>query len=306
MIKLFSGTNSAYLAQKVAKLADIALAEAEVIRFENSEARVRIIEKVKDQVCAVLQTTSNPTDANILELLFFCDALKRSQSKRVIAIIPYFGYARQNIQHRDGEDVSAHVIIKLLESVGFDEVWTVDLHDEASQGIFSVPLKHLSALPLLADRVRKYLQTTDDVVVASPDQGGVERSRAFIKFFFGDEKRELVVIEKKRDLQQIHKSEAISIYGNVKEKTVILVDDIVTLGGTLINAAELCLKNGAKRIIAAVTHHDFAGNGWQKIQNSQIEKFFTTDTILLKDEQKFPKLEEVSVASLLAEELKKI
>ncbi len=306
MIKLFSGTNSTYLAQKVAKLADIALAEAEVIRFENSEVRVRIIEKVKDQVCAVLQTTSNPTDTNIMELLFFCDALKRSQAKKVVAIIPYFGYARQNIQHREGEDVSAHVIVKVLESVGFDEVWTVDLHDEGTQGIFSIPLKHLSALPLLADSVKKYLQTTDGMVVASPDQGGVDRGRVFAEALLGNKNAELVVVEKKRDLEHIHKSKAISIYGEVKDKTVVLVDDIVTLGGTLLNAAELCLEKGAKKIVAAVTHHDFAGDVEKRIQSSRIEKFFTTDTILLKDGQKFPKLEEISIAPLITEQLKRL
>lgn len=306
MVKLFSGTNSFDLAEKVAKLSNISLAKAEIIRFENSEARVRIIDNVKDQVCAVVQTTSNPTDASIMELLFFCDALKRSEAKKVIAIIPYFGYARQNIQHREGEDVSAHIIIKLLESVGFDEIWTFDLHDEGTQGIFSVPLKHFSALPLLAETVKIYLKNTDDVVTASPDQGGVERGRIFSEAFSGSKNEELVVIEKKRDLEHIHKSKAISIYGDVKNKTVILVDDIVTLGGTLLNAVKLCLENGAKRIVAAVIHHDFASDVCQRLQDSQIEKFFTTDSIFLPKEQKFPKLEEVSIASFIAEELKKI
>ncbi len=294
------------MAKKVAKHSASPLAKAEVIRFENSEARVRIIDQVKDQVCAVVQTTSNPTDPSIMELLFFCDALKRTGAKKVIAIIPYFGYARQNIQHREGEDVSAHIVIKLLEAVGFDEVWTFDLHDEGTQGIFSVPLKHFSALPLLADAARAYLQNTSDVVIASPDQGGVERGRIFSEVFSGSRREELVVIEKKRDLEHIHKSEAIRIYGDVKNKTVILVDDIVTLGGTLLNAAELCLKKGAKRIVSAVIHHDFAGGVWRRIQDSQIEKFFTTDSIFLPEEQKFPKLQEVSIASLIAKELKKM
>ncbi len=306
MVKLFSGTNSLELSQAVAKLAGLTLASAEVIRFKNSEVRVRITEDVKDQTCAIIQTTSNPTDTNIMELLFFCDALKRSEARKVIAIIPYFGYARQNIQHREGEDVSAHIVIKLLESLGFDEVWIFDLHDEGTQGIFSIPLKPLSALSLLAASVKKYLTTTDDIEIASPDQGGVERGRAFIKAFFGNEQQELVMIEKKRDLENIHKSKAVSIYGDVKDKTVILVDDIVTLGGTLLNAAQMCLDNGAKCIVAAVIHHDFADGVWTRIQDSNIDKFFTTDTITLPVEQKFPKLEEISIAPLLAEELKKV
>ncbi len=306
MVKLFSGTNSLDLSKKVAKLLSLPLAKAEVIRFENSETRVRIVDSVKDQVCAVIQTTSNPTDASIMELLFFCDALKRSEAKKVIAVIPYFGYARQNIQHREGEDVSAHIVIKLLESVGFDEIWTFDLHDEGTQGIFSVPLKHFSALPLLAKTVKTSLKNDSKAVIASPDQGGVERARKFSEAFFDSKDAELVVVEKKRDLEHIHKSKAVSIYGDVKNKTVIIVDDIVTLGGTLLNATQLCLENGAKNIIAAIVHHDFAGEVWKRIQDSPIEKFFTTDSIILVEEQKFPKLEEVSLASLIAEELKKI
>lgn len=306
MIKLFSGTNSSDLTRKIAKISGIPIAKAEVVRFENSEVRVRITDKVKDQTCAVVQSTSDPTDANILELLFFCDALKRSGAKKVIAVVPYFGYARQNIQHREGEDVSSHVVIRLLETVGFDEVWTFDIHDEATQGVFSVPLKHLTALPLLAERIKEYLKTDKDVAVASPDQGGVERARVFAQAFFGNRKDELVVVEKKRDLEHIHKSEAVSLYGDVQNKTVILVDDIVTLGGTILNAAELCLAKGAKNVVAAVVHHDFAGGIWKRLQESKVEKFFTTDTINLPPEQKFTKLEETSVAEIISKELKKI
>ncbi len=306
MIKLFSGTNSHALAKKISDLSSISLAKAEITRFKNSEVRVRILEKVNDQTCAVIQAISQPTDENLMEFLFFCDALKRSEAKKVIAIVPYFGYARQNIQHRDGEDVSTHVVIKLLETVGFDEVWTIDIHDEGTQGIFSVPLKHFSVLSILANEVKTFLGNRDNVVIASPDQGGVERGRTFAEAFFGNTQQELVVIEKKRDLEHIHESKAIRIYGDVKDKTVILVDDIATSGRTLLNAAELCFSHGAKRLLAAVVHHDFSPDAPQKIQDSRIEKFFTTDTIPLRSDQSFPELQELTVAPLLAEELKKL
>ncbi len=304
-MKLFSGTSNEQLSKNVSTLLNIPLAQAEVVRFENSEVRIRIVADVKDQVCAVVQSTSNPTDENLIELLFFCDALSRSEAKKVIAIIPYFGYARQNIQHRSGEDVSAHVVVKLLESVGFDEVWTFDLHDEGMQGIFSVPLKPSSAFPLLAQKIKQSVQDDSNIGVVSPDQGGVERARNFSNSFFGSEE-EIAVVEKRRDLDHIHESKAVDLYGDVSEKTVILVDDIVNSGGTLLNAAELCLQKGAKRVLAAVVHHDFGPDTSEKIQLSSIEKFFTTDTIFLKDNQKFPKLEELSIAPLIAEELKKI
>ncbi len=308
MIKLFSGTANIKLAVQVSKVLNIPLSQSEVVRFEDSEVRVRVLEKVKDKTCAIIQPTSNPSDPRIMELLFFCDALKRSEAKKIIAIIPYFGYSRQNIQHREGEAVSAHVIINLLESVGFDEVFTFDIHDEASQGIFSVPFKNLSAMPILAKEIKDYLKTQkiplSKVTVVSPDQGGVEKARLFGQALFNKMDFHLAVAEKKRDLEHIHQSFALDLFGDVKGKTAILVDDIITSGGTLLNAAHLCFDKGAKRILVAVVHHDFSSQAPSKIQNSDIEKFFTTDTIPLKDYQKFPKMKKISVAPVIADALK--
>jgi len=302
---IFSGTANPKLTDEVGKILKHPIAESEVVRFGNSEVRVRISNSIRNQIGVIIQSTSNPTDTNLMELFFFCDALRRCEAKKVVGIIPYFGYARQNIQHRPGECVSANVIIRFLESIGFYKIYTIDLHDQATEGVFSIPFKHLTAVPLLAQAIKKYLNSKvepENVAIISPDQGGIERSRRFAEAFFG-KPIDIGVIEKKRNLDKIHESGDLGLFGDVKNKTVILVDDIITSGGTLINAAELCLKKGAKNVIAAITHHDFSEKAPKKIQDSVIEKLFTTNTIVLKDDQKIPKLVEISIAPLIAQEL---
>ena len=180
MLKLFSGTAHPVLSQEVSKLLKIPLAKAEVVRFGNSEVRVRIQEDVKDFITLIIQPAANPTDTNYMELFFFCDALKRQEAKKVIGIIPYFGYAKQNIQHRIGESVSVNVVIRFIEAIGFDKVYAFDLHDEATAGVFSIPFKHLSAFALLATHSRDFLlnnikslhETTleKNITLISPDQ----------------------------------------------------------------------------------------------------------------------------------------
>lgn len=256
----------------------------------------------------MLQPIANPSDTNLVEFFFFCDALRRQEARKVIGLIPYFGYARQDVQHRPGECVSANVIIRFFESIGFAKIYTIDIHDEATEGVFSIPFKNLSSLPLLADEIKQYLRKQgkkeSDVVVVSPDQGGVERARNFGEFFYGTGNFSLGVIEKKRNLDHAHESKALDLYGNIENKTVILVDDIVTSGGTLINAVNLCFERGAQRVLAAVVHHDFSENAPRRLQESKLEQFFTTNTIALKPGQKFSKLHEISVASLISDELK--
>lgn len=308
MFKLFSGTANPAFATEVSKVLQIPVSKAEVVRFENSEIRVRVEENVEHKTCILIQSTSNPTDTHLMELFFFCDALRRNEANKVIAVIPYFGYARQDIQHRSGECISANVIIRFLESIGFYKVYTVNLHDEATEGVFSIPFKNINAFPVLASRIKEYLgaenTTADKVAVVSPDHGGVERARKFGDELFKSVKHTISVVEKRRDLEHIHQSKALDLYGDVTGKTAILVDDLLTSGRTLMNAAALCLERGAKRVITAVVHHDFAPDAPVKLQESPIEKFFMTDTIHLEDGQKFDKLEEVSLAPLIAEELR--
>lgn len=308
MLKLFSGTGNKPLTNKVAELLGIELSKAEIVRFDNSEVRVRIEEKVKNDVCVIIQPTANPTNSNLMELFFYCDALRRQEARKVIGIMPYFGYARQDIQHRVGECISANVIIRFLESIGFDKIYTFDLHDEATEGVFSIPFKNMSALPLLADEVKKYLKidkpSPKEIRIISPDQGGIERARKFGEHFYGNEFFSIDVIEKKRDPNAIHQAHALNLYGDVKGKTGILIDDIITSGRTLVTAAELCVVSGATRVLAAVVHHEFSENSIEKIKKSTIEKFFSSDSIVLPEAMRFDKLDEISIASVIADELK--
>jgi ribose-phosphate pyrophosphokinase len=303
-MKLFAGTSHPNLAEEVSKLSGIPLAKAEVIHFQNSECKVTIQEDVHDEVCYVIQTTSNPTDANYMELFFYSDALKRSGARKVIAVIPYFGYARQNIQHRPGECISLHIMIRFLESVGFDAIYTFDLHDEASAGVFSVPFKNLSAIPLMGEKIKEYIGSEfsrDGVVVVSPDQGGIERARELGEYFFGDDNFDSATVNKKRDEDHAHQSAALVLYGDVKGKTAIIVDDVATSGRTIMHAAKLCLENGAKRVLVAVTHHDLSPGVADELQNSSLEKFFSSNTLPMKSEYKFEKLEVISIASVITE-----
>lgn len=282
------------------------IGHSEVVRFDNSEVRVRIVEDVRDETCVVIQSTSNPTDTNLMELFLFCDALRREQAKKVIVVMPYMGYARQNIQHRKGEAVSVNVVIRLLEALGVNRVVTCDIHDEGSMGIFSIAFTHITTLGALAKHVASYLDeeiTPGKIAVVSPDQGGIERARTFGTALFGTDTFDLSVVEKSRNPDLIHTSHAVQLFGDVKDKTVIIVDDVTTSGGTLIHAAETCLSRGARRAVAAIAHHDLGVAAPAKIQASPIEKLFSTNTIALQDDLAFEKLVEIDIADVLAASL---
>ncbi len=306
-MKLFSTTASADLATEVAQKLSFSLGKSEIIRFENSEVRIRITEDVANETCFVLGSSSNPTDQHLMELFFFADALKRSEAAKVIGIIPYFGYARQNIQHRPGESVSVNVVIRFLEQIGYDEIALFEMHDEATAGVFTIPFNALSAFPLLAPAIRSHLESTGvshdvtDCVVVTPDQGGVERARHFGEFLYGNSEFDIGVVEKKRDQDLVHTSKALDLYGNVNDKVVILVDDIITSGGTLINAANICKEKGAKQVVAAVTHYDIGYDRAKALQESAIDAFFTTNSIAISPENKFKKLHTISIAPLIAD-----
>jgi len=309
MFKLFSGSAHPKLTSEVSKRLGVPIAKSEVTRFDNSEIRVTIQEKVKDDVCVILQSTANPTDTHLMELFFFADALKRMQAKKIIAFIPYFGYARQNRGHRTGESVSVNVVIRFFETIGFNQVYTFDLHDDGTEGIFSIPFKNISTFSILGREVAHYLKNnknTEEVAVVSPDQGGVERAQIFAENFFHTNNVDIAVIEKRRNLDKIHVSKALNLYGEVKNKTCIIVDDIITSGGTLVHAAEFCLKRGAKRVLACVVHHDFSPNAEKILSKSPMEKIFMSNTIALLPKQKFSKLSEISIAPLIEQELKKL
>lgn len=305
MIKLFSGSANPQLSQELASILNLPLSSSKITRFANSEVKVTIKEKVKESTCFVIQPTSNPTDTHLMELLFFADALKRNGAKKIIAVIPYFGYARQNREHLPGESVSVNVVIRILEYVGFDAIFAVTLHDEATEGVFSVPFKNIDGFLVLNKKISSYLSNNfknETAIIVSPDQGGVERAQNFADSFFHQKNVEIAVVEKKRNLEKIHQSTALNLFGNVKNKVAIIVDDIITSGQTLVNAADLCLKKGAKKVIAAIVHPDLSPNAKEIIEKSPIEKIFVTNTIQLKE--KINKIEVVSCAYPIANAIK--
>lgn len=299
-MKFFSGTANVRLSELVAKKFGTVLSSVEVVRFENSEVRVTVQEEVKGETCVIIQPIANPSDTNLMELLLMCDALRREEAKKVIGIIPYFGYARQNIQHRAGECVSANVIIRFMESIGFHKIFTMDIHDEATAGVFTIPFKDISTLPALAKAIKKDLAISEPLIeefaIVSPDQGGIERARKFGVSFFGHNDFHMAVTEKKRDSNRIHKSIALDLYGDVKNKIVVIVDDIATSAGTLVHSAELCKKHGAKKMIAAICHRDLSPKAPSRIMESSIDSFYTTNTVSLTDAITFNKMVEVDIS----------
>ena len=297
----FAGSASPQLTHTLAQKHGGRVGKSTLSHFGNSEIKVRIEEPVKGQSCTVVQSLVNPTNDRVMELAFYLDALKREGAGEVQVIIPYLGYARQNIQHLPGECVSAHVIISLIESFAVQAVTTIDIHDEATAGIFTVPFKNSSALPLMARQVKKTLNP-ETTLVGSPDQGGIERARSFAQTFYeGYEPHELFTVEKKRNLSGIHEIVAVELYGNVEGKDVLLVDDVATSGGTIIHAAQLCRQKGARSVSAAVVHPDFAPGVVEKLQASLFAGFYTTDTIeeANKTLSGYPVFHQISIHGLL-------
>ena len=309
MSKIFAGSASTKLSSRICELLNANLSKKEVVTFDNSEIRVCIQEDVKNDTCVIIQSTSNPTNARLMELFLTADALKREEAKKIIAVIPYFGYARQDIQHRPGDCVSVNVVIRFLESIGIHKVYIVDLHDEATQGVFNIPFKHISALPLLAESIKKYLIDNNIVIeprnlaIISPDQGGIERARKFGESLYGHSNFDIAVTEKRRDLDHIHQSRALNLYGEVKDRHAIIVDDIVTSGRTLVHASEFALAQGANTVIAAIVHHDFGEDTPKLLEDSPISKIFSTNTIHLDQKFYFEKMVEVDVSSSISREL---
>lgn len=297
--KIFSGNSNTGLATEIARQLGKDLSKVEIIRFADSECRVRIEEDVEDEDVFIIQSLSNPVDENLMEFLLLGDAVKRGEARKVIAVLPYHGYARQDRVHRPGECLSSAVVTKLIESVGFDKIITVELHSDAIMGFFKIPLIHLSGLSLFRTEIEK---DKKDIVIVSPDAGAVKRAQGFAE----DLDVPLAFIEKKRDLNQAHKIISMKVVGDVKEKRAFIVDDVIVSGGTLVNAAYLLKEKGAKQVYACATHADFVGGANKILQDSPIDKIWVTDTIPLTDEKKFAKLKVFSIASIVASAMKKM
>lgn len=297
-MKIFSGNSNLPLAEKIAEKLNTKLSSLEIHVFSDGEQRIRVIEKVVDEDCVVVQSTSAPVDENYMELFFIIDALKRSGAKSVTAVVPYLGYQRQDHVFRDGEAVSLEVVAKTLESVGADKIITFDLHSIKIPEVFNITISHLSALSIFAEKIKQI--DGSDMVLVSPDEGGIRRIK-LLSAMLGN--MPVAVINKDRDLAT-GKVTSDGIIGNVKNKTVFILDDMISTGGTLKMASKLLKKKGAGKIFVFVTHAVLSGDFKNNLSSPEIEKVFTADTIFVPDDKIFPKLEILSVAEMIADSLK--
>jgi ribose-phosphate pyrophosphokinase len=299
-LMVFTGSANPRLAQDVVKHLNISLGRAVVGKFSDGESMVELVENVRGKDVFVLQSTCAPTNDNLMEMLIMVDALKRSSAARVTAAIPYFGYARQDRRPRSARvAISAKVVANMLTSVGVSRVLTMDLHADQIQGFFDIPVDNIYAAPVLLGDVWK--QRYDDVIVVSPDVGGVVRARALAKRLESD----LAIIDKRRPRANV--SEVMNIIGEVDGRTCVIMDDMVDTAGTLCKAAEVLKKEGATKVVAYCTHPVLSGGAVARIAASDMDELVVSDTIPLSDEGRAcKKIRQLSVAGLLAETILRI
>ncbi len=300
-LKIFSGNANVELATKVAQAAGVKLGHSAVTSFADGEIQVEIHESVRGNHVFVIQSTCPPVNQNYMELFIMLDALKRASASHITAVIPYYGYARQDRKVAPRAPISAKCVADLLTTAGADRVVCVDLHAAQIQGFFNVPVDHLFAIPTLARTFREKYGYGTDYVVVSPDAGGVERARAFAKRI----ESTMAIIDKRRTGP--NEAKALHLIGDVKGKVAIIVDDMIDTAGTLTQAVDSLLKHGARKVLAVSTHPVLSGPAIRRLKESVIEKLIVTDSIpLSQDAINSGKIEVVSVAPVLAEAIKRI
>ena len=298
-MKLLACNSNLALSEEIATTLNIPLTKASIKKFSDEEIFVEVNENVRGQDVYVIQSTSKPANDNLVELLVCIDALKRASAKQITAVIPYFGYARQDRKPGPRTPISAKLVANLITKSGADRVLTIDLHAGQIQGFFDIPVDNLYAAPILLEDIKKNYNL-DRTVIISPDVGGVVRARYIAnRLNIG-----LAIVDKRREAANI--SEVLNIIGDVKEKNCILIDDIVDTAGTLTNAGEALLNVGAKTVSAYVSHGVLSGNALEKIKKSVLTEIVTTNTIssLLSEDKN--KIRRLSVAPLIAEAVKRI
>lgn len=299
-IKIFAGTSSAKLAAKIADKLGIKLGDRDIIKFADGETFVRANSTVRGCKVFVIQSTSNPVNESLMELLIFIDSLKRASASEIIAVIPYYGYARQDRKASPREPITSKLVADLLTTAGATRVVTMDLHARQIQGFFDIPVDHMEALPIFAKYFIKQGFTPEDTVVVSPDVGGVKRARNLATWLHTP----LAIIDKRRPKANV--SEVMNIIGNVKGKKAIIIDDIIDTAGTICNAAKALKDEGAIEVYACATHAVFSGPAVERLKNSEFNKVIITDSIQLKEHQTFDKLTVVSASTMFAETIHRI
>lgn len=297
-LTVFTGNANPQLAKDICKHLGIALGSALVGRFSEGEIQVRIDQNVRGKDIFVIQPTCPPINDNLMELLIIIDALARASAGRVTAVIPYYGYARQDRKDQPRVPITAKLVANLIANAGADRVLTMDLHAGQIQGFFDIPVDHLFAAPVLIEHFKKFMG--EDLVIVSPDVGGVKMARAFAKRLDAP----LGIIDKRRIDGE--STEAMNILGDVEGKMVILIDDMCATAGSLTEAANALKNKGAKAVYAGVTHGIFSGPALERIEKSGLKEIIVTDSIPINDDRKHPKVKVVSIAKLLAEAIKRI
>ena len=297
---LFTGNANPALAQEMATSLGVELGKASVGRFSDGEVTVEVQQNVRARDVFVVQSTCSPTNENLMELLIMVDALKRASARRITAVIPYFGYARQDRRPRSMRvPISAKVVANLLETVGVERVLTMDLHADQIQGFFDIPVDNIYASPVLLSDLKS--KAYPDLVVVSPDVGGVVRARALAKQVGCD----LAIIDKRRPKANV--SEVMHVIGEIDGRNCIIMDDMIDTAGTLVKAAEVLKERGAKRVFAYCTHPILSGPAVERIANSQLDEVVITNTIPLSDAARAcKKIRQLSVAFLFAETIRRI
>ena len=298
IIKIFTGNANPAIAQEICNYLDMPLADAEVKKFSDGEISVDIGENVRGADVFVIQPTCTPVNDHLMELLIMIDALRRASARRITAVIPYYGYARQDRKVRPRVPITAKAVAEMLMAVGTRRVLCMDLHAGQIQGFFNIPVDHLYSAPVLLKHIRANF---DDVVMVSPDAGGVERTRAFAKRLNAD----LAIIDKRRE--RANECEAMHVIGDVKGKTAILLDDMVDTAGTLCGAASKLKERGAKEVHACCSHAVLSGPAIERLNDSEIKSLVVTNSIPLADKgDRCDKITVLSVGELLGEAIRRI
>lgn len=301
-IKIFSGSANPLLSGEIISSLNVAQGKALIGRFSNGESQVEILENVRGCDVFIIQPTCGPSPAEtLMELLVMADALKRSSAARITAVVPYFGYSRQDRRSRlTRVPITAKLAAKMVEASGIDRILTVDLHADQIQGFFDIPIDNIYAQPVLLDDIIN--QNYEDIVVVSPDVGGVVRARAAAKKL---NDADLAIIDKRRPAPNMVK--VMNVIGDVEGKTCVLIDDMVDTAGTLCQAAGILKEKGAKKVVAYATHAVLSGNAISTIENSELDELVTTNTIPLNAETaKCNKIRQLSIAPIMAEVIKRI
>jgi len=291
-IKVFSGNANKSLAEEICLYLGISLGKIEVSGFSDGEIFVKILENVRGTDTFLIQPTCPPVNQHLMELLLITDALKRSSARRITAVIPYYGYARQDRKTEPRVPISAKVVANLITTAGASRVLVIDLHVGQIQGFFDIPVDHLFAAPVLIDYIKK--MELSDLTIVSPDPGGVERARAFAKRL----EASLAIVDKRRPDKNV--SQVMNIVGDVNKRNVVILDDMIDTGGTIIKAVEAIKERGAQKVLACCTHPVFSKDAAKKLQNSLLDEVIVTNTVSLKDNQP-NKIKVLSIAPLLAE-----